>query len=285
MAKKTRKPQRKTRKKKSGKLNLIIVLVVLIAAVFLLWRYLKPGILNNPESVVFDSVNNRFLISNTGNGRIISMDENGHLKVFLKEGLKNPRGMIFSSPYLFVADNTNVHAIDVQAEKIVYSIAVEGAKQLNDIAADHKGLLYVTDTQANRLYIIEPASKKVEHIEAPELVSPNGLVYDAPRRDMIIVSFRKSSPLLLFNVESRQFRTFKETIFDNLDGIAIDDLGRIYFSSWGEQAIYQIPQEQNQFFLFKTDLPSPADIYYHEPTHELIVPLFEKNRIERISLP
>jgi len=73
-------------------------------------------------------------------------------------------------------------------------------------------------------------------------------------------------------------------MYSNLDGIASDDLGRIYFSSWKEKTIYRIPQEQNRFEIFHKDIDSPADIYYHQATGEIIVPVFEKNQIERIRI-
>jgi hypothetical protein len=116
------------------------------------------------------------------------------------------------------------------------------------------------------------------------LKSPNGLVYDRPRNQMLIVCFSKGSPILALDLGTNDLSVFKETLYDNLDGIAIDDLGRIYISSWGENAIYMIPQEQNRFIQWKSAVNSPADIYYHQPTNELLVPLFEQNRIERFKV-
>jgi len=69
-----------------------------------------------------------------------------------------------------------------------------------------------------------------------------------------------------------------------LDGIAIDDLGRIYYSSWGEKCLFMIPQEQNRTLIWQSDLQSPADIYYHKPTNEILVPLMEKNQILRFKV-
>lgn len=271
------------RLKKTNKLPLLILIILAIAALVLIWHLTKPGALKTPESIVYDSVNNLFLVSSTASGNIVSMDDSGHCKTFMK-GLSNPRGMKFLSPYLYVAEPTQVVAIDVQAKTVVYSIPVDNAIMLNDIESDHQGLLYVTDTSTNQLHIIEPATKKVQSLSDPRLLAPNGLVYDYPRRQLLIVCFRQNSPILSYNIESRQFSVFKDTIYDELDGIAIDGLGRIYFSSWGEQTVFQIPQEQNRFVSWKTGLSSAADIYYHQPTNELIVPLFERDRVERFKL-
>ena len=45
-----------------------------------------------------------------------------------------------------------------------------------------------------------------------------------------------------------------------------------------------IPQEQNRFLLWQEELQSPADIFFHTATNEIIVPLFEKNQIKRFEL-
>ena len=45
-----------------------------------------------------------------------------------------------------------------------------------------------------------------------------------------------------------------------------------------------IPQEQNRTLIWQSDLQSPADIYYHKPTNEILVPLMEKNQILRFKV-
>lgn len=75
-----------------------------------------------------------------------------------------------------------------------------------------------------------------------------------------------------------------DSIYSELDGIAIDDLGRIYFSSWEQDMIVEIPQEQNRFVAKFKGIKDAADMIYYLPNNELIVPLFTKNKIIRISL-
>jgi len=263
---------------------ILAALVLILLAILILGRIFGPAKLNKPESIAFDTVNGNLLISNVGNGKILSMDDKGRLKLFIGKGIKNPRGMKVLAPYLFVADKTQLHVIDLQEKKISQSIPVEGAKMLNDVESDRYGKLYVTDTEADRIFIVNPGTRQVQSISSPLLKSPNGLVYDRPRNQMLIVCFSKGSPILALDLGTNDLSVFKETLYDNLDGIAIDDLGRIYISSWGENAIYMIPQEQNRFIQWKSAVNSPADIYYHQPTNELLVPLFEQNRIERFKV-
>ncbi len=265
-------------------LMVLIAFLVILTAAYVLLRVFRPTMLNKPESIAYDSIAKRFLISNVGNGKIISRDEKGHFKVFVKKGLKSPRGMKIISTDLYVTDDTKVQVINIKTAKIIKTIPIPGSKMLNDIESDHKGKLYISDTKANRLFIYDPATKKVESVQSELLIAPNGIVYDYPRKQMLIVCLSKSSPILSYNIVSKEFATFRSTLYDNLDGIAIDDLGRIYFSSWGESAVFQIPQEQNRTNLWQSDINSPADIYYHQPTNEILVPQMLENAIKRFKV-
>lgn len=259
---------------------LAITLLLLAATFFLLANNTD---LSNPESIAYDAKSNRFFISSAGNSTIVAMDSLGNLHDFIKEGLDKPRGLKLQSSTLYVTDQTRLKGFDINSGKKVFELALQGAKMLNDVEADAQGLLYVSDTRANILFIVDTASKKVEPLTSQLMKSPNGIYYDHPRKQLFIVCFTERSPILSFSIPNRSFDVFKETMYSELDGITCDDLGRIYFSSWKEKTIYRIPQEQNRFEIFKSDIESPADIYFHDLTGEIIVPVFDKNKIERLK--
>ncbi|HRY83956.1 MAG TPA: SMP-30/gluconolactonase/LRE family protein [Candidatus Cloacimonadota bacterium] len=268
------------KKLKKYALILAIVLVLLLALII----YIKSLGVKSPESIAFDGQNNRFLVSGTKSKTIYSMEIKGKVRPFLKKGFKAPKGLLVSGPYLYVADQTVLHTIDIPGAKIINSYPLEGAVGLNDIAMDNAGKLYITDLEGSAVYIVEPSTRKTLRLTEPLIDSPNGIVYDGPRQQMLIVSFKKQSPILSLNTETMKVSKFMDTVSSNLDGIAIDGLGRIYFSSWQEKAVYVIPQEQNRIEIFKSEIISPADIYYHQPTNQLLVPLWEKNKIKRFKL-
>lgn len=270
-------------KNKKKIIPFVIVIIVLIIAIYFLISVIQPSSLDNPESIAWDETGARFLISNTGNGKILYTTDFNQYDILINEGLTNPRGIKFRSDTLFVADNTKIQVIDVKQAKIVESINIPGSKMLNDIECDKEGLLYCTDTGIDKLFIVNPHTKEIKDFSSPLMSKPNGIAFDGPRRQMFIVCFKPASPILAFNLDTYNFSIFKETIYDNLDGIAIDDLGRIYYSSWGEKCILLIPQEQNRTILWQEDLNAPADIYYHALTNEILVPLFDDNEIKRFK--
>ena len=271
--------------KKTTKITLILIALAILILILLkvfVWGF-GPR-LDKPESIAFDPIGNRFLISNVGSGSIIAMDEDGKLHKYLPKAFKAPKGIFLKDDMLYVTDPTEVHVVDVSDATIIDNYKIEGAVALNDIAISEHGHLYITDSGANCVFIYDPASRTQEKVISPLFNSPNGIVYDRPRWQMFIVNNAERSPIMSLDVRDKSVSIFMDSVYSNLDGIAIDDLGRIYFSSWKEELIVEIPQEQNRFIAKYENLKGAADIYYHLPTNELIVPLLSQNRIERISL-
>jgi sugar lactone lactonase YvrE len=132
--------------------------------------------------------------------------------------------------------------------------------------------------------VINPATKTAEKVISPLLKSPNGIIYDMPRNQMFIVCFSQRSPILSLSTVDRSVTVFMDSIYSDLDGIAIDDLGRIYVSSWAQGMIFEIPQEQNRYIAKFKGIKDAADLLYYKPTNELIVPLNSQNKIIRLSL-
>lgn len=262
-----------------------IFLLLILAVVSLIYILAtKGGALNGPESIAWDSEAKHFLVSNTLGNSIVTMTPEGKYGAFIKKGLNAPRGIAIWNKKLYVADENTLKIFDPATGKLISSIPIPAAKMLNDVALDKSGLVYLTDTGKDCIYLVSPDSAKVETIKSPLLKAPNGIIYDMPRDQMFIVGFSKRSPILSLNTKDRNITIFMDSIYSDLDGIAIDDLGRIYISSWSEDMIFMIPQEQNRFIAQYKDIPNAADILYYLPNNELIVPQFNKNKVIRIPL-
>lgn len=269
---------------KTKQIILIIIILAAVITLFLVFRNFGKVKLDKPESIVYDPVSEKFLISNVGNGNIVAMDEQGSLSEFISGEFDAPKGMIIHADKLYITDPNQIHVVKLSEAKIVESFYIEGAKGLNDIAIDEYGKLYITDTIDNCVFVYDPTSKTQERLSSPLLQAPNGIIYDKPRWQMFIVNLSQHSPIISLNTRDKSFSIFKDTMYSDLDGIAIDDLGRIFFSSWKENMIIEIPQEQNRFVTNFKGYDGAADIYYHLPGNELLVPMFKHNKIERIPL-
>lgn len=257
----------------------ILVGIIILSLIVLYFVFRGTKGLSKPESIVYDAANERYLISNSGNGSIVSMNLKGKVQPLVKGGMISPKGLYLDPPFLYVADVTNLHAIDLMNQRLVASYPIDGAIALNDIAVDANGDFYITDTAANALFIFNLETKNLQKISSPLLNAPNGIVYDRPRNQMLIVGYGNHASILNYDIGSRTISVLMETVYSQLDGIAIDELGRIYFSSWKEKVLIMIPQEQNRFIPIVKGIKSPADFTYNPQTKELRIPLLNRNRI------
>ena len=262
-------------------ISVLILIGVLVALFFILRAQPK---LSSPKSITYDALGERFLISNIGNHSIIAMDAEGKLSNVIRKGLGNPRGITMRDQELLVADDDKLHVIDPHAGVITKSITIDGAKLLNDVAVDELGAVYLTDIDAECIWKVDKQGDKTQKFTSKLMQQPSTLYFDKPRRQMLIMSMGQMQPILAFSTKSHDFSIFKDTMYSQISSVQADDLGRIFFCSLQEQAVIMIPQTQNRFILFERNLKSPADMYWHEPTNELLVPITQENRILRLAL-
>ncbi|MFT3702662.1 MAG: ATP/GTP-binding protein [Agriterribacter sp.] len=151
-----------------------------------LWE--TDTVLKVPESVFFDGPNKVLYVANI-DGQPWEMDGKGSIgkvgldgKITATEwvtGLNAPKGMGVYDGKLYVADVNAVAVIDIRQAKIIERIAVEGAKGLNDITVDSKGVVYVSDSQTKKIHRIENGKSTVllENLKGPNgvLIANNAL--------------------------------------------------------------------------------------------------------------
>jgi hypothetical protein len=127
-----------------------------------LWE--TDTIIKVPESVLFDGSRSTLFVSlidgmpweADGKGGIARMSIDGTTtNQEWITGLNCPKGMGIVGNKLYVADLTEVVVINIKKAIIEERIKPEGAVNLNDIAVAPKGVIYVSDSKAGRVYKIE----------------------------------------------------------------------------------------------------------------------------------
>ncbi len=143
----------------------------------------------NPESALPDAEAGVVYVSNV-NGEGTAKDGNGFIskvspdgKVQAMEwvtGLDAPKGMAKAGGKLFVADIDKLVEIDIASGKAVKRYDANGAKFLNDVAADAEGHVYVSDMATNTIWRLAGGTFDVFVADA-KLESPNGLLVEGDR--------------------------------------------------------------------------------------------------------
>jgi len=239
---------------------------------------------NQPESVVFDGLNNRYLVSNNKDGNIVQIGPDGTESYFNTE-LLWARGTQIVRNNLFVVCNLGVVGFDLKTAKKVMTVSITEAVRLNDITADLSGNLYVTDMRAGKIFKIKTSDGTYSVLVESGLSRPNGILFDQKNNRLLLCLFKKASPIQAVNLEDGSVATIATTNLAKLDGLTQDNEGNFYVSSWGTHSVYRFDETFSKPpEVFSSGHKGPADIFYNKKTDTLAVPNFKANTVEFISV-
>jgi sugar lactone lactonase YvrE len=270
-------------------LFLVVCLEVKAQTLEKLWE--STG-LEGPESIIFDSKQNAYYVSNVvgspvdkdGNGYISKLDEKG--KILNQKwitGLNAPKGMGIHNGKLYVADIDNIAVIDIASSKVENTIPVAGATFLNDIAVSPKGDVYVSDTfGGNAIYTIKDGKSEI-WFKDEALNFPNGLFVKG--NEMIVSSWGVvtnqetfatdvKGKLLSVSMKDKKVKDITKS-FINGDGLAAFKNGYLT-SDWAAGTIYFVDNKGEPKELGNYN-QGTADFYLNGNT--LLVPQMSEGKI------
>jgi DNA-binding beta-propeller fold protein YncE len=236
-----------------------------------------------PESVRFDAKRKVLYVSNIdgepwaadGKGSIGKVGLDG--KVIAAEwvtGLDCPKGMVISEDgkLLYVADAGGIVVIDIEAGKISRKIDIPEGLQLNDLAADTKGTLYVSDSKGKKVFAVKGDAVTVE-LDEKVLKGPNGLLvhrgklYVLDNNSLNQVQPDKSLKVLVGGMEGGA---------DGLEHVKGDDF---LVSVWSGAVWYVSGANKELVFDGKAVETRTADIGWDPATKTVYVPTFFRNSV------
>jgi hypothetical protein len=260
-----------------------------------------------PESAKYDAELDVWYVSNI-NGSPVDRDGNGYISRLKGDGtvdslkfivsgvngvkLDAPKGLALQGDTLWVADIVNLRGFNRKTGAVVASIAVKGAKFLNDVVVGQDGL-YLTDTGVegsasgithvgpDRVYRIDGKRAVSVAIQNDSLGGPNGIAWDASGRRFVVVPFIGKT-VVAWTPGSKTVTPLGVTK-SMVDGVELLDGGRILFTSWADSSLDVL--DQGTVTAVSTDLPSPADIGIDTKRNRVAIPLLMENRIEFRALP
>lgn len=228
--------------------------------------------LKGPESALFDSKSNSLYVSSMNAGSVVRMDLNG--KVIKKDwvtGLNSNKGSALFKGLFYTAEQTGVAVIDVEKGAVIKRIPIEGAVMLNDLAIDSKGIIYVSDTRAAKVYRIE-RDKPTVYLE--NMPGANGLL--TVNNDLYVLtstSFQK--------VDANKVTTkIVDSLESGLDGIVMVANNEFIISDY-HGILYYIKADGTKQVLLDTrsNHIMSNDIGYDRKKRILYVPSFSTNQI------
>ncbi len=160
-------------------------------AFHLVKKWATDPVFDVPESVCWDFDREILYVSNIagnpgekdGEGFISRVSIDGEVKKLRwVTGLNAPKGMAVYGGKIYVSDIDELAVIDIRTDKVVERYPAEGAVFLNDVAADRKGNIYVSDSSRGNSVIYRFADGELEvWLRHKDIQSPNGLFVDGNR--------------------------------------------------------------------------------------------------------
>jgi hypothetical protein len=241
------------------------------------------------ESVEFDALNHRFLVSN-GN-TIVEVDNTGNpIGVFTGDSPRADYGMEVINSTIFTIVGGTVKAYDLTSGALLSSITISGASFLNGMASDGVDRVWVTDFGALKIYELDYsdlANPTYTAIVANTGITPNGICYDEANNRLVFVAWSGSTSDItaVSLVDYATTTLVANASLNSIDGIDNDTQGNYYLASWSPQRItkYNSDFTVNQVISVPGGLNSPADIAYAEEIDTLIIPNTGNNTVRFVG--
>jgi sugar lactone lactonase YvrE len=247
------------------------------------------NLLNNPESVVYDSLADRYLVSNFGDGSIVQIISDGSQSYF-NTTLTRIAGLHLKDNILYVAANlepyVGVYGFDLTSGEMVFSVDISSDGLLNDVATDTSGFLYVTDYYDHKIFKIDLENRTWSLFVDTVLDWPNGIIFDKHNNRLLVASVdAPGRPLHAVDLADSTVSVAVYTYIYSIDGLAYDNEDRLYLSSWWTDAVYRYDAELSDSpEMFSNGHPDPADICVDKVNNILCIPIFYENRVDFVEI-
>lgn len=269
-------------------LTILLPVLTSAASPILVPAWQLQSVLQQPESVVYDSQRDLLFISNVngapneadGNGYISQLSVDGKLiEQHWLTGLDAPKGLAIVGDTLYVADINQLVVIDIKHKKISKRYPVSDAKFLNDVVADAAGNIYVSDMLTNTIHRLTDGKFEVWLHDAA-LEYPNGLLVEGDK--LIVASWGNMTDgfvtdiaghLKTIDIASKKIQSLgDETPVGNLDGIEPDGDGNYFVTDWMVGKLLQITPSGISTTLISLD-PGSADLTVLTQQQLVIIPI------------
>ncbi|MBU0982268.1 MAG: hypothetical protein KKA42_00230, partial [candidate division Zixibacteria bacterium] len=265
-----------------GRFICYLVLFVLLSTA----GWATPNLFSGPESVAWDSVHNRWLVSNYTAGNVIAVDEYGSLSIFA-EGLGNCLGNEIVGNTLYVSTRTTVVGLDLTTGEQIVTIPFTPIQNMDGLAADTSGHLYAIDT-GGRLFKINLSDHSTSLFVGWGLASNvQDCTFDEIHNRLLLVIWAASASASIMAVDLPDSTVYP--ICPNgigfFDGVVTDGKGNTFAGSyagtnsvWRWDSTYSDPPTR-----IAADNEGPAGLAYNRDNDVLAIPNFNANRVRFVN--
>lgn len=255
----------------------------IIIALLLLNISLIHSQYTSPESVTFDSVYNRWLVTNSGG--VIKQRNNatGVVTDFAPAGSGSHAIRIYNGN-VYACVGNRIKGFSLASGSEVFNVQLTGASFLNGMGISSSGIAYISDFTGQRIYKLNLNTQEWWIYVASAGGQPNGVYVDSPRNRLLICYWGSNSAIKQVNLADSSLTTIiTQTGYNNCDGIYLDKYDNVYVSSWSPSPAkilrYDINFTLPVTIVINSGLSNPADIFINKSGDTLGVPNSGNNTV------
>ncbi len=227
------------------------------------------------ESIEYDPIQGRFLVSNSNS--VVHVDGDGNGVSTLPSPLAAAYGMEIFDNHLFAIHSNRVKVFDLATNTLVQNVNITGAGFLNGMASDGVARVWVTDFSTKKIHQIDftdLANPVTILLSNNTTTTPNGIVYDEANNRLVFVAWGSNAPIKALDLTDNTITTLATTTLGNCDGIDKDGLGNYFVASWSPNRItkYSPDFSVSEIITVAGGLSSAADICYANEIDTLAIP-------------
>ncbi|MBN1212171.1 MAG: PKD domain-containing protein [candidate division Zixibacteria bacterium] len=263
---------------------LIISLVLILVSIPVLTE--AADVFDGPESVAFDSISNRYFISNCREGSIVQIDNFGDTSYF-QTGLGHCYGNCIKNNILYVTTDNRFKGFDLTNGEEVYDIFITiPSRNLDGVTYDTSGYFYALCTNGvlYRIDLNELTYEILVNGGFPN--SPQDIIFDKLNNRILVAAYAGGSDILQVSLPDGTMTSAGATVTGLFDGISIDSEGYIYLASHYTPGI--VYRYNNDFTvgpeLIKNNYNQPAGLDYNLRDDIVAVPVFGSDEVDFIHL-
>ncbi len=243
------------------------------------------NLFSGPECVSFDSLNNRYIVCNWTDGNVIAVDSAGNHSYFVK-GLGHAYGNCILDSTIFVSNGTSIFGFNLfNPEDTLFTMQVPAAQQMDGMTTDNNHNLYVVDVVKAAIFKINLINKTSTIFATGLSTRPQDVIYDEKNNRLLVCSWYSNSPIQAVSLNDSSVTDLVNTSYGNCDGLAMDENGNVYFSTWTNNSIYYYDSTfTNPPIKLSGGHSGPANICYNFRDRKIIVPSFNSNSLQYVQL-
>jgi len=245
----------------------------------------SQNLLNKPEHIAWDAVHEKYLVTNYGNGKIISIDQEGNQEAII-EGISSCLGIHIVDTSIFITHSNKIEIYGLSHHQKVGTITLNVSNWLDGMANDNNGYLYAVEN-AGKIHRVNLSTLEDTIIVAGGLPDhPQDIVFDEAENRLLLASWETNSYIVSISLENFEVTDLIETNSGQYDGIVMDTLRNIYVTSWlnGGRVYKWVYPWDTDPEVFSQGHAGPAGLAINNEDNCLAVPNFNSNSMDILTL-